>query len=261
MGSLSLTVPGVMTVVRAEVFGQGQTGEQLQRLHVFFVGPNDKTAPASLYAKDQQVYFLAPALAPTTSILIENPTENAQLIAALVIVTHDPDERFVLDGPLEGELVPPHWVYEGMVGPYFAYGNSETRGLSWLQPVGTKTPETKDVAAGSVTIKSSSSSGSQVMIVNAEEDALLVRSETYSPGWIATISPLGSGPTLTKSARRYGLIQTVEVPKGRYLVTWRYKTKQVRFGLILSGFGLLMLIGLLLCYLGLFRSRRANSAH
>jgi hypothetical protein len=260
-GALSWTLPGPVTVVRASVFGQGLTPQALADLSVDFVTTSGSTNSTISSVRDNQVYFVAPTPSATTSVVIENPTQHTAVIRAVVVVTANPDERIVLNGPLQGGLSPPHWSYEGTIGPYLVYGNSETRGLSWLQPVGTKTPETKDIASGSVEIENSVASTSQVMVVNAREDALLVRSETYSPGWSARIRPVGGGPTLVKSARRFGLVQTVEIPKGRYVVTWRYAPRQILIGLVLSALGILVLLGLVIAHFGFRRASKTVATH
>jgi hypothetical protein len=71
---------------------------------------------------------------------------------------------------------------------------------------------------------------------------VLVRSETYDKGWIARLTPVGGGSTVTVRVRPLGMLQAISIPAGRFVVTWVYTAKLAKVGVIASGAGLLALV-------------------
>ncbi len=160
------------------------------------------------------------------------------------LALHQPSSgsvRFALDGLLQGFLTPPRWVYSGHIGPLVLYRNTSARGQAWLQAAGAGEPASP--SGGSVTSLPLQQWQDPVTIVNASQPSLLVRSEQYAPGWSVTLQAVSAsgalGPARRQPVRAVGLLQGVEVPAGRYRVTWQYHSGRVEIGLTLSAAGVL----------------------
>ncbi|MDA8296202.1 MAG: hypothetical protein M0004_06385 [Actinomycetota bacterium] len=203
-------------------------------------------------------------LAPGTSrrlvgLSVANPGHLRTSIDALVVTTSgSPAERLVLDGPLQGHLAPPHWVWRAALGDFVIYANTETRGLAWLQPPHYHTPDTRARAAGSVHTVLSSVLVPEQMVVDSPHPALLVRAETYEPGWTARLTPLGGGPTRVLTVHRFGLVQVVDLPAGHWKLRWRYAPRSLLEGLVGSILGTIACAGLVLAVLAERRARRGR---
>jgi hypothetical protein len=102
-----------------------------------------------------------------------------------------------------------------------------------------------------------------VDLVSAPHGALLVRSAAYSPGWSVTIVPTaGASRASAEEAgvslpvRGVGGLQGVDLPPGRWTVTWRYRSVRAEVGLLAGVLGLIILA--LLFATGARRGRRAR---
>jgi uncharacterized membrane protein YfhO len=82
-------------------------------------------------------------------------------------------------------------------------------------------------------------------VVSTPIPALLVRSEAYDKGWVARLTPIGGGSSVTVRVRQLGILQAVPVPAGKFTVTWVYTAKLAKLGVITSGIGVLALVLLL----------------
>jgi hypothetical protein len=176
-----------------------------------------------------------------------------------------PGSWFQLDGLLQGLLPPASWSYEGNIGPLTLYRNRAAAGAAWLQPPGSL-GVTTGRADGSVVQRVTPPWQDPLDVVSAPHGALLVRSETYSPGWSVTIEPVASGsgsgrqgtPARSGSGaqrgavavalpvRAVGLVQGVELPPGRWIVAWHYRSARAAVGVIAGALGSVALVGLLL---------------
>lgn len=203
---------------------------------------------------------LAPA-APSrlVGLWVANPSRLRASIDELVVTTRgSASQRLVLDGPLQGHLMPPHWVWRGALGDFVIYANTETRGLAWLQPPHYHTPDTRARAAGSVHTVLSSVLVPETMVVDSPHPALLVRAETYEPGWTARLTPLGGGATKVLTVHRFGLVQVVDLPAGRWKLRWRYAPRSLLEGLVGSSLGTIACVMLMLAVLAERRARRQS---
>ncbi len=152
----------------------------------------------------------------------------------------------LLDGELQADLQPPRWVWSGTVDSLSAFDDTGARGLAWLEPAHSTSPTAAISRDGRVSTGATLETGSQTMHVVSSVPALLVRSETYSPGWTARLTPSSGGPTLVERVHPLGLVQAVPVPAGDYVVTWRYAPTEILAGLVASAAGLVALLGALL---------------
>ncbi|HUZ20758.1 MAG TPA: hypothetical protein VMU75_09345 [Acidimicrobiales bacterium] len=243
-----------MTVVRLSVIINPQLSGRPPSVGIAVVPPGRTPHFASVPVRDGRAQLALPSAERADQIVVENPSKGTTIVGAVVVVTRAPSLRLLLDGALQGQIEPPHWVFGGVIrGYYDVYLNTQTLGLAWLQPASSTTPNTLERAPGTVTTTSSAPYAPQTMVVDSPRPAVLVRSETYAPGWSARLTPLSGGPTRVITSHRFGLVQAVSVPAGRYKVTWRYTSHNLRTGLVLSAIGFVFLA--VLCVLALRRRR------
>ncbi|HVB05784.1 MAG TPA: hypothetical protein VNF07_06015 [Acidimicrobiales bacterium] len=176
--------------------------------------------------------------------LVVSDTGPAAEIGATVAVTAAPSERLLLDGALQGSLAAPRWRYGGQLGPFSVWQNTETHGLAWLEPQRSTAADPALATPGEVTVQDAALGATQRTTVDAPRAALLVRSENYSGGWTARLRPLAGGPTRVIAVQRLGLVQAVPIPKGRWVVTWRYAPASLLLGLIVTICGLVTLLAM-----------------
>jgi uncharacterized membrane protein YfhO len=69
----------------------------------------------------------------------------------------------------------------------------------------------------------------RVIIAKNEGEGTLVLSDTYYPGWKATIDGVEE-----KVLRVNNIFRAVEVPKGKHIVVFDYKPKSFTWGLIIT---------------------------
>jgi hypothetical protein len=93
-------------------------------------------------------------------------------------------------------------------------------------------------------------------VVDSPGGAEVVRGVAFLPGWTATWTPSSGGSTTTLAVRSSGLVQAVDVPGGRGVVTWSYRAPGVVAGLVLTGLGVLVLVALVAGALFVRRARR-----
>ena len=143
-----------------------------------------------------------------------------------------------LDGPLQGLVAPPHWNFIGGIGSFGAFSNSAAGGWARLAaPGGGAAP-----AGSSVRADTTQADGGQQLIVRASSAVVLERSESWSPGWRATVQSAAFsaggvhlGPAEAVPVLQDGVIQKVDLPAaGTYLVTFTYADRSARLGVALS---------------------------
>jgi hypothetical protein len=88
---------------------------------------------------------------------------------------------------------------------------------------------------------------------------VVVRSEAFLQGWRATATPVGGGPVRTLTVGPRGLVQSVRVPAGHYLVTFTFRAKNLTVGMGASVAALVAFAALGVVAL-LRRRRRRRSA-
>jgi hypothetical protein len=195
------------------------------------------------------------------SVVVQNSSDVTAVIGAVVIVARYPAERYVLDGELQGSLYPPHWRFAGTVStPYgdnfSAFVDTQSAGLAWLQPAGDAEPSTTErVRGASLRVRAGPVTSPETMVVDTPVPAEVVRSDSYAPGWSATITPVGGGPSRSVPATQFGLVQMVHVRPGRYVITWHYAPRSLREGEVLTAIGGLVLLAILALFV-LERRRR-----
>jgi hypothetical protein len=186
------------------------------------------------------------------------PSSPAPVVGAVVVTAqaasaplalHQPSSgavRYVLNGLLQGLLTPPHWVYDGRIGPLVLYRDTRARGTAWLEAPG-EVSSSAPAVMGSVTSPAVQPWQDPVEIVDTSRPALLVRSEQYSPGWSVSIRRIATtgepAPAVTQPVVQVGLLQGAEIPAGRFAVTWHYHSARTEIGLAAAAGGSLACAG------------------
>lgn len=150
----------------------------------------------------------------------------------------------VLDGSLQDDVKPPHWIYQGAIGGLAVFANTDARGTAWLEN-GHGDP----LPGGSVRLQGDDGFGEQTFTVSSPAPAELVRSVAAEPGWSARVQP-GRPPgrgAVSRPVADAGLVQSVAVPAGTSTITFHYDPGTVTAGLAVSlaafGFSVLVVAG------------------
>ena len=158
---------------------------------------------------------------------------------------------FVADGQLQDALVPPRWGYAGRDGSFAIFVDRFARGALRLQ-----TLPGRPASSASVRPVAGPAGSPEAAEVSSSRGARVIRSVAATAGWSATWSPR-RGAAAPLAVHRDGLVQAVDVPAGRGVVTWSYRPPGFRAGFALSQ-GAASFILLLLAS-GLFLARAGGT--
>ena len=163
----------------------------------------------------------------------------------------DTDGRvFVADGQLQDALIPPRWGYAGRDGSFAVFVDHFASGPLRLQAI-----PGRPAPGASVRRVAGSAAAPAAAAVFSPRGVRVIRSVAATAGWTATWHPR-HGRAATLAVRRDGLVQAVEVPAGRGVVTWSYRPPGFRMGFALSlGATMLILLAMISALL-VSRSRR-----
>jgi hypothetical protein len=188
------------------------------------------------------------ATAGTGSMLDITPDRPATAVAVVAragqrpchlgppaIVTAD-GQTFVANGQLQNALVPPGWRFAGRDGPFAVFADHDTHRPLSLQALsgGPALGSSARIIAGTAGVPSAAA-------VRSPHGVRVIRAVAAIPGWTATWHPR-RGPPAILAVRRAGVIQSVDVPPGRGVVTWSYAPPRLAAGLALSLGALAILI-------------------
>jgi hypothetical protein len=170
-----------------------------------------------------------------------------------------------LDGPLQYGVLAPHWVFTGTLGSFGVFRNTAAQGWAWA-----RTPDGGPAPPGStVTAVAPDESGTQRIAVHTASPILVVRSESWTTGWQATVQTIhvdgGTttyGPSRDIPVRQSGVIQEVGLPgPGEYLVSFRYRPTPALVGAAVSGLaGVGLAVWAALELVGVTRRRRRRGS-
>ena len=164
-----------------------------------------------------------------TAIVIRAPQGFTGQPQGAVIAAGKPAaiQLLVPNQALTGSLPFPQWRYEGQVGSFALFHNTRAHGWFWLGNQGNVEPfhPASPIDPNHVTVR-----------VSAPGATRLHWSESYAPGWTATITHNGTTRTAKVSP---GVIQSVKVPKGLSRVSFRYQEPGLDPGIFLSVAGFL----------------------
>ncbi len=133
-----------------------------------------------------------------------------------------------VDGTLRDIVTPGTWHLVGTIGPFCIFSSPAAQGRAWVE----------GAASGGALVTDETPWGDTTIRVTTPTPATLVRSEQFTTGWQATLSPAGR-PGATRSAvvQRHGLLQAVSVPAGMSVVHFVYRPHRVLEGFVASALG------------------------
>ncbi len=140
-----------------------------------------------------------------------------------------------LSGALTGAIRPGVWVYADTIGDYAVYvDRAAARADHLVSP-----------SDGSVKVFPAEPWGTQAYLVEAHLATTMVRSVSYLAGWRATLVPANGSVhrvAVTEQVSRHGLVQSIPVPAGTWLVTFTYHPPKVAEGLLIALAGMAALV-------------------
>ena len=134
----------------------------------------------------------------------------------------------VADGQLQDVLVPPHWEFAGLDGPFAIFANHFAQ-----PPLRIEALPGRSVSGAWLRGSGGAPAEPATATVFSPHGARVVRSVTAISGWSATWQPR-HGPATALAVQRDGLVQAVDVPPGLGVVTWSYTPPGFPAGLALS---------------------------
>ena len=158
---------------------------------------------------------------------------------------------FVADGQLQDALIPRRWGYAGRDGSFAVFVNHFARGALRLQAL-----PGRPASGASIRPVAGPAVSPQAADVSSSHGVRVIRSVAATAGWSATWHPR-HGTAAPLAVHRDGLVQAVDVPAGRGVLTWSYRPPGFRAGFALSR-GAAAFI-LLLLAIGLFPARSGRA--
>jgi hypothetical protein len=143
---------------------------------------------------------------------------------------------FVANGQLQDALVPPRWGYAGHDGSLAVFVDHLARG-----PLSLEALPGRPAAGASLRLAGGSAANPTAAAVFSAHGIRVIRSVTAIAGWSATWHPRHGTP-VALAVSRAGLVQAVDVPPGRGVVTWRYQPPGFPAGFALSLAAALILV-------------------
>jgi hypothetical protein len=202
-----------------------------------------------------------PATAPSASVLAITPPRPVTSVAVIAAagarpgrlgpaaVTGPAGGVLVADGQLQDSLVPPRWGYAGRDGSFAVFANHAAAGPLRLAPV-----PGRPATGASVRRVAGSAARPTAAAVASPHGVRVIRSVAATAGWTATWRPRGGTPVIVP-VRRAGLVQSVDLPAGRGVVTWTYTPPSFTAGFALSAGATAVILGLAVA-MAVGRSRR-----
>ncbi len=155
-------------------------------------------------------------------------------------VVRTPEGRsYTASGDLQDALAVDHWTFDGDRGLLAFYSNQQARPPLTLQAVAGGGTD-----AASVQARSGPRIDPTSAVVSSPHGAEVIRAVAPIPGWSATWSPRGASAARTVVVHRSGVVQAVDVPAGRGVLTWRYTAPGLIAGAWCALAGALVLLGL-----------------
>ena len=197
--------------------------------------------PAETVSRTETGWSVRFAKAETAAgIVVEGP---AREIADTSTVQSADGVRWALDGMLQDALDTSSWRFAGTFARTFGIfrRTAPTRPPVWLAGAG---------PGSSVRQLAAPDWGGATDRVVATRPATVVWSESYLKGWQATLTPAGqaggagqpdgagqagvSRASRAVTVHRHGLIQSVEVPPGNWILTFHYRPRFLTLGIAAS---------------------------
>jgi hypothetical protein len=177
--------------------------------------------------------------APVTSTTVVSQAHGTLARLGAPSVTEPDGKVFVADGQLQNALLPPRWSFAGFDGSFAIFADRSATGPLTVQALGGRS-----ASGASVREVKGAADEPAAATVSSPHGARIVRSVAAIPGWTATWKPQ-HGQATALPVRRDGLVQAVDVPPGRGLLSWNYVSPRFAAGLTLSLATVVLLIVLL----------------
>ena len=135
---------------------------------------------------------------------------------------------YSFDGVLQDAVGQAGWRYVRLWHGYVRFDRVDVRPPVWLAgPSGVHGARVRQLSV--------SPDGSALVSVSSTRPVVVVRSEAYQTGWHVDAVPVGGGTMRTLPVAADGLVQSVHVPAGRYLLTFLYRPRGLTEGMAGSG--------------------------
>jgi hypothetical protein len=192
-----------------------------------------------------------PRALTSVAVVAQAGGQSARLSPASVT---DSDGRvFVADGQLQDALIPPRWGYAGRDGSFAVFEDHLASGPLRLQAI-----PGRPAPGASVRRVAGSAAAPAAAAVFSPHGVRVIRSVAATAGWTAIWHPR-HGRSAALSVRRDGLVQAVDVPAGRGVVTWSYRPPGFRMGFALSLGATALILLAVISGLLVSRSRRRRA--
>jgi hypothetical protein len=156
-------------------------------------------------------------------------------------------------GDLQDALSDGHWNLQGNRGQLAVFANDNAAAPLTLRGMG-------GVGVDGATVRANSGPrlAPTSATVSSPHGVEVLRSVAAIPGWSATWRPSGTTATVALTVHRSGVVQSVDVPAGRGLLTWNYDAPGLTAGAWCAAAGALT-IACLWLGLAVGRSRRSRT--
>jgi len=230
---------GQLNVAKLQVPDSAATRDAANGTQIGLMAPGGSTRWFQATAVGGTLLAIDPP-APVEAIAVIAHRDGSPLrLGPPAIVTAD-GSRFLANGQLQDALAPPQWGYAANDGPFAEFVDHGARGALAMAGL-----SGRSAAGASVTAISGSADEAEAASVQSTSGVRILRSVAAIPGWTATWHPL-RGPSTELAVHRAGVVQSVDVPAGRGIVTWSYDPPGFDVGLALSLAAAAVTIALLL---------------
>ena len=183
-------------------------------------------------------WFRARAATPSTlAITVPQPVASVAVVAQASVapgplgppsVTGSDGSVFVADGRLQDVLVPPHWAFAGLDGPFAVFANHFAQ-----PPLRLEALPGQSVSGAWLRGSGGAPAEPTAATVFSPHGVRVIRSVAAISGWSATWHPRHGAATGLR-IQPDGLVQAVDVPPGLGVLTWSYTPPGFGVGLTLS---------------------------
>ena len=151
-------------------------------------------------------------------------------------VTDASGDVYVANGQLQNALTPPRWSYAGHDGSFAVFEDNLAR-----RPLSLQALPGRPASGASVGPTAGPATAPAAATLSSPQGVRVIRAVAAIPGWTATWQP-ARGPAVSLAISRAGVVQAVDVPPGRGVVTWAYEPPRFRAGFAMSTGALLLLL-------------------
>ena len=227
-----------------------QDAAQGTRIGLLTSGGTTRWFPAAAAGPARLAISLPHAL---TSVAVVAQAGGQPVRLGPASVTDSDGRVFVADGQLQDALIPPRWGYAGRDGSFAVFEDHSASGPLRLQAI-----PGRPAPGASVRRVAGSAAAPTAAAVFSPRGVRVIRSIAATAGWTATWHPR-HGRVTTLAVRRDGLVQAVDVPAGRGVVTWSYRPPGFRMGSALSLGATALILLAVITGLLVSRSRRPRA--